>query len=687
MKRRERRQGSRGWLMKLGVALVIALPVAYFVFTRVFFDPFEGSQPPFPALVPREVDVFVHREALAADMGDFPEPREMGRLRRTRAFRELSQTAWWQELQWPRDLEAAATEARAALEQAPLDPMVDLAGREVAVVGRLPQGGAGDAQYALLARISNRTKLALELLDYDAALQRALPGATLSVVDDPDRPGLSYRRLDLPADGSAGASGGPWYFARKQDLLIVGQAEAFVRDLLRATESGPEASLGLSRLYHEHLPPMRGSPDERFSADFLLDLEQLLARLEAGDTLAEKHPDALLNALSQLVDPRLFGEVVGRLEVDSDIRLHAHADLAAPDATIARAGLLGAPSFKAGERLGAMAGLLPSDISAVVSMNIELRPLLTTIFEALGPDELELLNGTIRDLARYSPNWKVDNVQGLVTYLSRTLGDELTVAIRPLDHVVPKGSQPLPLIAVILHVKDLKLWNELDDAVVRGSKALGVPDDKRLKVEEGVGTRKWLGVIGLPMEEFSYIVLDPDVPANSGTAIIGTADVLVHEIVSVYTNSRSSLATKLPVREAVAAFGEARANFVGWASAEAVRTILQPYAEWVAEDDTRLDLVPIRLNKRKELLASPEFAQYRGQDTLPEDAEKLLEARLDALVGEVEARRLNEDVPKLAAAWLESHQWLTLLKSVGVALRLGDRDADLHVLVETVVGS
>jgi hypothetical protein len=701
VKRRERRQGSRGWLVKVGVALVLLLPVLYFVFTKVFFDPFEGTQPPFTALVPRDVDLFVHREALATDIESFPEPRFAARLRRTRAFKELEKSAWWQSLAWPKEYDAMLASTRQSLAASPLDPLADVLGREVAVVGRLPQPGAGqpgtgdagagvaaagEAQYALMARLSDKAKLAIELLDSEAALQRSLPGATLTVVEDADVPGLTWRRLDLPADGSAGASG-TWYYARRQDLLIAGRSEVFVRDLLRAAEAGAESSIGLSNLWHDELPRAAGAPEERFSAAFQVDLPKLLARLQSGGSIDEKHPDALRNALSALVDPRLFGDVVGRLEVDDAVTLRAHGDLAAPDVAVARAGLVGAPTFRAGERLAAMAGMLPQDMSAVVSMNVEIRPLLQTLVESLGPDELELLNGSIRDLARYSPAWKVDNVAGLVGYLSRVLGDEVTLAFRPLDHQIPKGSQPIPLLAVVLHVKDLSLWNEFDDVVVRGSKALGVPDDKRFKVDEGVGVRKWLGVVNLPMNEIAYIVLDPDVPGNSGTAVIATDNDLLREIVSIYTNSRSALATKTSVRAAIAAFGDARANLVAWVSPESLLKVLAPYAEWIATDATRIDFVPLRLRKRKELLAGPEYAAYRGQeDNLPEEVQKQLDERLDAILEAQEQTRLTEEVPRLAAEWLAGKQWLTLVSSAGLALRLGERNADVVLDVRTVLG-
>jgi hypothetical protein len=55
-------------LRRLALALVIAVPVLYFVFTKVFFDPFEGSQPVFAVLVPRDVDLYARRARLDTDL-------------------------------------------------------------------------------------------------------------------------------------------------------------------------------------------------------------------------------------------------------------------------------------------------------------------------------------------------------------------------------------------------------------------------------------------------------------------------------------------------------------------------------------------------------------------------------------------------------------------------------------------
>jgi len=52
-------------------------------------------------------------------------------------------------------------------------------------------------------------------------------------------------------------------------------------------------------------------------------------------------------------------------------------------------------------------------------------------------------------------------------------------------------------------------------------------------------------------------------------------------------------------------------------------------------------------------------------------------------VQEVERRRL-EDRAAPGAGWLERQQWLALLRRTAFGLRLGQHDAELHVLADTV---
>jgi len=676
-RRRERRRRGNVGLRRLALALVIAVPVLYFIFTKVFFDPFEGSQPVFAVLVPRDVDLYAQRARLDTDLAGM-RPRLWDRLLATPAYKALAATGWWQGMSWPKDFEAVLKQLGESTAGLPLDPVEDLLGREVALVGRLPE--KGEPRVAVLMRISPKAKLAVELLDFDAGLHKAFPGATRSNVQDPDVPGVSWKRLELPPDVAPAGAGGAWFYARELDLLVVSRDENLVRDVLRQVQSGEETSLGLSRLYHEQLAAPRGPPEDRLSLEFLVDAPRLLKPPEVKPAADALGPDALDNALPKLVDTRALGETVGRIELDDRLSLSIASDLDDGAVAATGAGLRGAPAFVVRERLRDILGLLPSDTSGALTMNVELRPLLETLVASLGPDETRLINDTIRDVARYSPTFKVDSLIGLVAYLDRALGDEVSIAVRPVDHPIPTGLQPLPSLVFLFRVQDLSLWQSLDDAVVRGYKALGLDPEKMKQLDEGVGVRKWLGVSGLPIEEVSYVVLDGE------TAVVGTDADFVREVVAVYTNQRSSVAAKPDVRALVDSLGERTpANLAAWGDAEALLRILEPYADYVADMDSQLDLGVVRVQKGRELIETV-YPQWKGKEAeMPPEVKSAYETRLDGEVQAVEARRQSEEIPRLATAWREKRQWLHLFKQFAVALRYGQHDADLRVQATTAL--
>lgn len=697
--RRERRKHSSRLLSRLGIALALLLPVLYFAFTKLLFNPFEDSQPKFPVLVPRDVEVFLHRERLDSDIDSFPRPQLYQRLVRTREWKELAQTEWFRSLGWPAQLETTFDEIEKQVAQAPLDPLADLVGQEVAIVGRWDKGagagaaagGAGGAiapsdaggpagepalKVAALMRISDWAKLLVSALDFDMVLSRALPGASRTTVEDPDTPGVSWNRLELPGQP-------PVFYARELDLLVAGQDEPLVRDVLRTVHSASrESSLGLTRLYLENLAlPQSTEPDARLSLEVAFDPRPLLPTPTPTDAPVNPGPDATINLVKRLFDPAILRSAVARVEVDENVSLRVHAELDAELAAARKTGLLGTHSFKARERLGEAFDHLPNDVSAVIAVNLELKPLLQAFSASLDPDFLQLLDSTLKDLARYTPGWTVDDLGKLIDYLDKTLTGEITVALRPLDHAIPAGSQPLPLLAFAAQLKDPERWRKLDEVVVRGYRAFGLDKSKMFLQDEGVGVRKWLGLPdGLPIQEVAYIVLD------GTTAVITTDREFLREIVAAYANNRQSLGAESSSRAMLDRLGDARANLVGWASVEAVQTMMSPYAEYLAERDTILDFGPLRL-ERKAVLLQGEFREWLGKDDqMPEEVKAKLNAQLDAAMAALDADRLAQQVPKLAAAWREQRQWLSLFDTAAIALRLGERDADLSVQATTVLG-
>jgi len=661
----------------VGVVTLVLGVLLYFAFTQFFFDPFEGTQDRFEVLVPSDVDLFVLRERLDSDLITFPMPQLFERLKRTPEWRELIATDWWKGLEFPAAVESFAEEARAALRDAPLDPIADVVGTEVALVGRLPGRGLGEAQFALMARLSTKGKVAIEGLDIDDVREEALPGSTMAEVTDPDFPGLAYRRLDIPEQGA-------WFYARELDLLVIGRSEVLVRDVLRIVLVQSETSLGLSRLYAGHLPKPGGLPEERLSLPFLVDMRQLLARTESDEDLTEESPHALADALAKLIDLTLFERMVGRVELDTGLSILLHADLDDKRAETERAGLLGTRAFRADERMRDALALVPADTNLIATFNCDLDALMMTFTESFADDVLQLLNRSIKDIGKYSPNWRVENLRGpngLIRQLDRALGDEVTIAVRPADHAFSLGSQPLPAMAFFFRIRSLDTWNEIDDALVRGRSALGLDKDDLWQQDEGVGWRRWVKLPpGFPMEEIAWIVLDRE------TLVVTTDLDFSREIVSVYASSLSSLGTRPEARNAVEALGQTPANVALWGSAPRVLELLEPFGEWLAVESTAVDRVAARLTQRNHLIAS-NYAEYKGrEDEMPEGQREQLEARLDNLMSAMEAQRRDQAVPAAAQAWREARQWLNLFGSVSAALRFGEHDADLVIHAGTALG-
>jgi hypothetical protein len=360
------------------------------------------------------------------------------------------------------------------------------------------------------------------------------------------------------------------------------------------------------------------------------------------------------------------------------VRLYADVDHAL--ASQRHTGLVGAPGFRVQERLRDALAMLPADTSGAIVLNVELRPFLQTISAAINPDMVRLLDGLLEDIVRYNPGWPVDDLGKLIDYLDRTLDGRLTLAVRPLDHAVPEGSQPLPLIALIAPIKDAGRWRQLDQAVVRGHKALGLDRERMWQQDEGVGLRKWLGLpLGLPVEEVAYILLD------DATAVVGTDDAFVHEIVAAYANNRDTLHARAEVRDAVARFGDARGNVAGWGDTRALLRLILPYADYVADLDTVLDLGVLRLQRRRELLQGP-FREWSGrEDEMPPEESEALDAQLDAHIAGLEAERQAQQMPTVARAFRERQQWLTMLGGFAFSLRIGERDAEMSLYADTVL--
>ena len=720
--RATRRRGGHRLLKWTVIGLVIAVPLAYFAFTVAFFDPREPSEGPFQELVPRDVDLFVRRQRLDSDFATFPVPRLIDRLLRDRDFQELQQSAWWQGLEWPGALAALSERLTRAAADAPLDPLSDLLGREVVLVGRHGSKAAdGQDDYALMARISDRAKLAIEALDIGLLRSRALPDADLETRRSDQLPDVEYRRLSLPGED-------PIFYSRRNDLLVAGFDETLLIDVLRGVYGDRERSLGKSRLYEGGLPPLGRDPSGLFSAEVVLDARDLLTRAlgddmagltgALGDDVAAggaddgPHQDAVINLLEALFDPEILEQVAARIEVDGgDLALSMHAELQATLGADPH-GLRDTASFNVVERMEFVTSLLPTDVSAGITLNGETRPILRALANSFSDDVRALINDLIKGLARDSPGWRIDSIDGLIGFLDRALGSEVTLAIRPIDHSVPRGSQPLPAMVLMVPVRDERLWEELTQAVIYGFRSLGIDPDNMYKQDEGVGDRIWLGLAkGLAVEEVAFISMDVksenraarDVVGSRRLLVLGTDDDFVREIVAVNFGGRAPLRDTPMARHWIGTrkrdgsvdqpglFAGQRANLLAWGDMSDVKSMVLEYAEYIADQETWVDLGEYRRQEREALLRNryPEYSRAGGDPDaeIPDAISAEIEARLDQLVADRERLWLDEEIPAFADEWSRRWDWLDLMRHVALSLNYRATEADLRLDVETLLST
>lgn len=684
-RRARRRSGARPrssrFTRSLLIGAALVLPVLWVVFTKTMFDPFEADAPPFRLVVPRDVDLYVHRSGLAGDMDDdgagLPVPLVPQRWMSTLPWRDFASSTWAREHGVPAGVEDLLAPIEPLLTQdlGQLDLFADLLGEEVAIIGREPWTAG---HLALLARISTKGKLAVEALDFAGVRDGVLAGAQRSEVVDEHQPDLRWWRLDLP-DGTA------LHYFREADLLVAGTDASLVRDVRRTLGQSDQLSLGASRLYLDNLPPepegARGPP--RFSSELLFDVQDLLRGQQLLPDLETRNEDALANILPRLVDVERLRDAVGRVAFDRrriDVDLFVDSSSDGPRVSVG--GLRGSDTFLVHERLRDALALLPRGTAAVQVLDVELSAFLQTVVDGLDPELVKLINDSIRDMVAWTPTFNVNNVSQLIAELDRALEGGITLALRPLDHDIPAGAQPVPALAFIVPLRDPNAWDAVMQAVINGHQILGVQSSAMWQQSYGgTGMHKVLPLPVTAAEALSFLVLDRE------TLVFSTDPEFTLEIVEVYMGRGRAVAAEPGVQDLLAAFEarQTRANAASWIDARGVERMLAPYAEWWADTDSTLDHAVLRAEKRREILRDEHPAYVDREADLPAELAAALDVQLDAHIDALEAGRRSVTIPAAARRHAESVGWLGLLRQGAFSLRLGDHTVGLALHLETVI--
>ncbi|HEX6813241.1 MAG TPA: hypothetical protein VF384_16590 [Planctomycetota bacterium] len=229
----------RRLLRNLGIA-VAAFVVFLLLFVVAFiFNPFEGSLPQVPDIVPRDINFFVRKQRLADDFTAFPEPRFWSELAEARGFTDLTNGSVAQD--WRRaGLDRSLQQARDAMQRVQtdsggwLDLMRDLIGTEVVVAGYVQDYSQSDPRplpepwWCCYTRVSWRVKAGFGLARFGFVQDR-----------------LRSQGVDLASDGDLLVAklpgmAGPLYCKRHLDVLMIGNHKLLFEKAQRLLDGNRE---------------------------------------------------------------------------------------------------------------------------------------------------------------------------------------------------------------------------------------------------------------------------------------------------------------------------------------------------------------------------------------------------------------------------------------------------------------
>src|SRR5262245_57047788 len=207
----------------------------------------------------------VRRQGLAADFEPFPLPRFFQSLKVKGEWEALTRTRIYRDVVPKLGIERTFADLERALAQTgPIDPMRDVAGREVMVLGRWKPDGT--LALAGIARGSFRAKLFAEGVKLGAA--RKLAGDLIK--DYSEQGGVKSFTVQQPGQPPQRV-----HLARSDDAIIVGNDGDLVRSIVALDEGGAG---GLDKSPEFRAAILAPSPVGR-PIDFVFDVAEASKRL------------------------------------------------------------------------------------------------------------------------------------------------------------------------------------------------------------------------------------------------------------------------------------------------------------------------------------------------------------------------------------------------------------------------
>lgn len=418
------------WTLLSAIAIALVLGILFSVFVM---NPFEGTVESIDALMPADVNVYAAKSvADEAEQGLFATPFWQ-KLSATEAFKRWVASPEWRRSGAYAGLREALAQLNLVENAFRIDPIAEVAGREVAVGTRFPRSATAAPDFLAATRLSFKARAAFAMLQNDTL--RSFASAPVETTDDARVLALSVRN---------GARTDRYYLGRDRDVLLVGSAPELVTSALNLAADAPGAQSIVDRLGPRPTDP--GSP-----IGLLVSPDPGRHNAAWSRTLVPPGVDAMERLLRRAADPAGLVRATGTVHLGASPRVALDADFRAGSLRRLQRALVEAPTDDAQSAMRPFLRAAPRELMAFVFANVRPRDIGAMLEDSLAPDMTKLIADTLRpteigSLSNLLDRWTTSLERGCAILFNRQ-----TFAEAPTN-------PPHPGVSLVFRMTDLALW-------------------------------------------------------------------------------------------------------------------------------------------------------------------------------------------------------------------------------------
>jgi hypothetical protein len=662
-------------LRLLGIFLIFAIPLLYFLFTLLFFSPFEESFGRIDYIIPRQVDIFFSKAGLKDDFYEFPIPKFYTELEISHNWRAFTKTDLFLEVTNQLNVESVLDQLKANTENLPfVTPVDDFIGREVAVAGNFKEGGAFPYSCLVFFKGSWKTKLIYELLTWDL-VRKNVGDARLSqstLVPNP----LGYNTLMLK-DGTE------FYMRRVSDLIVFGDDENLmmeVCELINAEKGSIDLSIGGMEAY---ITKVASTPRVDMNyLDFHANVERIFQRVTFDDQWKDNKIDFSVMTAMEIFDPDFFKTITGAIRFGNFLDLDAKVDFNPQTVTKAETGFFGLGSVSIAEKLDFFATMLPEEVFFSGCTRLNLGRVLRIMERSMNVDLRKLITDILREGQRYNKSFRIMDTSHFIDFLDGTFGDLAYIALRPRDEDKPIQPliQPIPILALALEIKNMQNFKIMEETVREMQNNNRTPFELWKYTNptlfnciiKGINTTQTDDI-----EKVAWTVLE------DRYFILATSDNFILDMLRAKATPALSLKKSKKYRPA-ADFFKVHGNLAFYLETGGLKNALSNYAVYWAELNSEPDWETERPKARAEVLRR-EFPRYANQKELPASVEAKVKKRVQVKMNELTRIQEEEEIPRLTEEFRKYLTWIDLLECLVLQVNLNRNDVDLGIRISSIL--